>query len=61
MEGIDVENEGYHCSLALSVLCRVYYGYFGIGRSELSHHVVVVQRGEPELRGAVGISSTIDT
>jgi hypothetical protein len=45
MRGIDVENEGYQCLLALSVLCRVHYGYFEIGRSELSHHVVVVQRG----------------
>ena len=61
MRGTDVENEGYRCSLALSVLCWVHYGYFGTGRSELSHHVVIVQRGEPELRGAVGISSTIDT
>ena len=61
MGGTEVENEGYWCSLALSVLCRVHYGHFGTGRSELSHHVVVVQRGEPELRGAVGISSTIDT
>jgi len=61
MKGIYIENERYRCSLALSVLCWVHYGYFGIGRSELSHHVVVVQKGEPELRGAVGISSTIDT
>ena len=61
MRGIDVENEGYQRSLALSVLCQVHCGYFGTRRSEFSHYVIVVQRGEPELRGAVGISSTIDT
>ena len=54
MRGVYIENEGYRCSLALLVLCWVYYGYFGTGRNELSHHVVVVQKGEPKLCGAIG-------